>query len=169
MIPKRIPASRAAFVRGLQLSLRASVAAAVSLAIAQAAGLQYPIYALIAAVMVSDLSPAQTRKLALRRVVATVIGAACGIAASLTLPADTLSIGVGILVAMLVCNLLRTPESAKLAGYVCAIIVITYATDPWWYAFYRLVETVIGIAVAWLMSLVPKLVDAEGDAPTASN
>jgi uncharacterized membrane protein YgaE (UPF0421/DUF939 family) len=168
MIPIRIVRSRAAFMRGLQLSLRASVAAAVAYALAQFLKLEYPIFALIAAVIVSDLSPARTRRLGVQRLIATVIGVACGIAASITLPGGIISITVSIMAAMLICHVLHAPDSAKVAGYVCGIIVIAYAADPWTYAFYRFVETVIGMAVAWLISLIPKLFATDSDGPAAS-
>jgi uncharacterized membrane protein YgaE (UPF0421/DUF939 family) len=165
MIPIRIVRSRTALVRGLQLSLRAAVAAAVAYALAEILKLEYPIYALIAAVIVSDLSPARTRRLAVQRLIATIIGVACGIAASIALPGGIVSIAVSIMVAMLICHVLHAPDSAKVAGYVCGIIVIAYAADPWWYAFYRFVETCIGMAVAWLISLIPKLFATDSDGP----
>jgi uncharacterized membrane protein YgaE (UPF0421/DUF939 family) len=150
-------------MRGLQLSLRAAVAAAVAYALAEILELEYPIYALIAAVIVSDLSPARTRRLGVQRLIATIIGVACGIAASIALPGGIVSIAVSIMAAMLICHLLQAPDSAKVAGYVCGIVVIAYAADPWSYAFYRFVETVIGMAVAWLISLIPKLFATDSD------
>jgi uncharacterized membrane protein YccC len=49
----------------------------------------------------------------------------------------------------------------KIAAYLCALIVINFSDNPWHYAFYRFIETVLGIVVAWAISLVPKLLDIE--------
>jgi uncharacterized membrane protein YgaE (UPF0421/DUF939 family) len=143
---------------GIQLALRASVAAGLSLAIAKFLQLQFPIYALIAAIIVTDLSPAESIRLGWRRLVATVIGAVCGATLSMVLPASSWSIALSILVAMISCHLLRTPEVVRVAGYTSAIVAFSYGVDPWHYAFYRLIETGLGICVAWAISYVPKLV-----------
>jgi uncharacterized membrane protein YgaE (UPF0421/DUF939 family) len=156
------------FARAVQLSLRAAVAAGLSLALARVLNLEYPIYAFIAAVIVTDLSPAQTSRLGWRRLVATVVGASCGAALSGSLPPGSWTIALGVLIAMLVCSLLRMQEGAKVAGYICGIVMLSYGAEPWLYAFYRLLETALGIGVAWVISLVPKLVrlDAsDGETP----
>lgn len=48
---------------------------------------------------------------------------------------------------------------AKVAGYVCALIILNSGDDPLVHAWHRVIETVLGIAVAWLLSLVPRLVE----------
>jgi uncharacterized membrane protein YgaE (UPF0421/DUF939 family) len=45
-----------------RLSVRAALSAGLAVAIAELVRLPYPIYALIGAVIVSDLSPAKTRQ-----------------------------------------------------------------------------------------------------------
>jgi uncharacterized membrane protein YgaE (UPF0421/DUF939 family) len=147
--------------KGAQLSVRAAVAASLALVLAQLLNLEYPIYAFIAAVIVTDLSPSQTRRLGLRRIVATVVGAACGAALSSVLPPAPWAIGLGVLAAMLLSNLLQVDEGAKVAGYICGIVLLAYGSEPWSYALYRLIETILGIIAALLISLVPKLIRVE--------
>jgi uncharacterized membrane protein YgaE (UPF0421/DUF939 family) len=149
------------FAKAVQLSVRAAVAAGLSLALARMLNLEFPIYAFIAAVIVTDLSPAQTRRLGWRRLVATVVGATCGAALSGALPPGPWTIALGVLVAMLACNLVRMQEGAKVAGYICGIVMLSYGAEPWAYAFYRLFETMLGIGVAWAISLVPRLIPGD--------
>jgi uncharacterized membrane protein YgaE (UPF0421/DUF939 family) len=40
---------------------------------------------------------------------------------------------------------------------LCAIVLLEHTENPWFYAMWRFVETVLGIGVALLVSLLPKL------------
>lgn len=148
-------------IADLQLAVRASVAAAVSLLAADLLDLQYPIYAFIAAVIVTDLEPGQTRELGMRRILSTVIGAATGAALAFLLPPGPVSIGVAIFAAMMLGNLMQVRGGAKVAGYICGIVLLDHSSQPWIYAIHRLAETLIGVAVAWAVSYVPKLLGRE--------
>ena len=148
---------------GGQLAVRAALAAGISLAIARALNLDSPIFALIAAVIVTDRNPAQTRKLAIRRVISTAIGALCGVALAHVLGPSSSEAAIAIFVAMMLSIAVTQLGDPKLAAYLAALIIINYGDHPWHYAFYRFVETVIGIVVAWAISLVPKLLDIEDD------
>jgi uncharacterized membrane protein YgaE (UPF0421/DUF939 family) len=145
----------------LQLAVRASVGAAASLLLADLLKLQFPIYAFIAAVIVTDLDPGQTRELGARRLVSTVIGAATGAALTMLLPPGPLTIGISIFVAMMLGSLLQVRGGAKVAGYICGIVLLDHSSQPWVYALHRLAETLIGVAVAWGISYVPKLLGSE--------
>jgi uncharacterized membrane protein YgaE (UPF0421/DUF939 family) len=146
---------------GVQLALRAAVAAGSSIAIAQVLKLEHPIYAFLAAVIVTDLVPSQSQHLGLRRLLATVLGAICGATLSPILAPSPWGIGIGVLVAMLMSQLSRAQDAAKVAGYICGIVVLDHGVEPWHYAFYRLIETALGVVVAWLISYVPKLIRIE--------
>jgi len=141
----------------LQLATRAALAAGMAVEIAELLRLDFPLYALIGAVIVTDLSPAQTRHLAVRRLVGTLVGATVGATCSTYLPPGSLAIGSGILVAMFLSHVLRLQAAATVAGYVCGIVVLDHGHHPWVYALHRLVETVLGIGAAVLISHFPKL------------
>ncbi len=140
------------------LALRAAFGSGLSVALAQVCKLEYPIYALIAAVIVTDFSSVKTRELGLQRIAGTVVGATCGAVLQSILQPSAWAIGVGILVAMLICNFSSVRGGAKIAGYICGIVMLAHGPKPWSYALFRLIETGLGIGVAWLISLVPSLV-----------
>jgi uncharacterized membrane protein YgaE (UPF0421/DUF939 family) len=142
----------------LQLAIRASLAASLAYWAATACGSEYAIYALIAAVVVSNLSPQETRKLAGPRLVGTVVGAVGGAVATYVLPVGPIGLGVAILVAMLTMFLLHLQAAAKIAGYTAAIVMFTHTGDPWIYAAERAFDNVLGIGAAVLVSYLPKLI-----------
>jgi uncharacterized membrane protein YgaE (UPF0421/DUF939 family) len=144
-------------IASLQLAARAASSGGFALALAQLLRLQYPIYALIGAVIVIDLSAARTRELALQRIAGTILGAAVGVAFSVSLVSNPATIGLGIFVAMCLCYPLRLHGAEKLTGYVCGIVMLDHAGAPLVYAGHRVLETLLGVGVAILVSLVPKL------------
>jgi uncharacterized membrane protein YgaE (UPF0421/DUF939 family) len=144
----------------LRRSARCAVAAGAAIAIAEALALPFPLYAVIAAVIVTDPSVVETRRLAAPRIGGTIVGASLGAALSPVLPAGPLAIATGVFVAMALSHGLRMPSAARLAGYVCAICLLQQSAAPWSYSWWRFVETVLGIGVAVLASLVPPLVPA---------
>jgi uncharacterized membrane protein YgaE (UPF0421/DUF939 family) len=146
---------------GVQLAFRAAVGAGVALAVARSLNLDTPIFALIAAVIVTDRDPAETRKLAIRRVISTAIGGICGVALAQVLGSSSWEAALAIFIAMTLSIAVTQLGDPKIAAYLCALILINYAGNPLHYAFYRFIETVLGIVVAWAISLVPKLVHLE--------
>ena len=89
-----------------------------------------------------------------------------GAALSMVLPHGAWTVGLDILVAMLLCHVFRVSEVVRIAGYTSAIVGFSRGIDPWFLALDRLVETGLGIAIAWLISCVPKLLgSASKDQP----
>lgn len=148
----------------VQLAVRASAAAGISVAVAQALALAYPLYAMISAVIVTDPDPVTTRQQSWRRFLATLIGAGVGALLSPFLHLRPLLIAVAILITMLLCHVFRLGASGRVAGYICGIVVLDFSDQPWDYAWHRLLETTLGIAAALLVSLVPRLYRAHDEA-----
>jgi uncharacterized membrane protein YgaE (UPF0421/DUF939 family) len=144
-------------IHDVQLAIRAALAATIAYWAATYFESQYAIYALIAAVVVTNLSPQETRKMAGPRLVGTVVGAVGGAVATLVLPVGPLALGAAILVAMLTMYLLGMQAAAKISGYTAAIVMFTHAGDPWLFAAMRAFENVLGIGAAVLVSYLPKL------------
>ena len=144
----------------IQVSVRAALAAGFAIAIAQFMRLQFPLYALIGAVIVTDLSAARTRQLGLSRFAGTVLGGALGALGSAALGyflhLHSLAIGLGILAATLLSHLLHLKDAAKVAGYVCGIVMLNHFDQPWSYALQRVIETVLGIGMAVVVSFIAK-------------
>ena len=155
----------------LQVSVRAATAAGLAVAMAQVLRLEFPIYAMIGAVIVTDLSAARTRQLGWTRMAGTILGAVFGAAIS-PLGANhdlgAIVLGAGIFASMFTSHLLRMKDSAKVAGYVCGVVLLTHSDHPWSYALYRGVETGLGIAAAFSVGMVPKLLRIEMDRPDSA-
>ena len=119
-----------------------------------------PIFALIAAVMCIQPYTGNMKAIAQRRVIGTLIGAGWGVA---TLLLEQYALGMEepdgwlhYLIAALGCGIviyftvwLRLAEMAQFAGIVFLIVVITQAgsENVFLYAYHRLVDTLIGLAI----------------------
>ena len=137
-------------VGAIQISVRAALAAALAFWVAELLGADYAIYALVAAVIVTDLSPAKSRRLAVQRMAGTIIGAVT------VLPNGPVALALAIFGAMMVTQACRFEISAaRVAGYVAAIVMFAFRDDPWRYAFDRAWETLVGIGSALIVGLVP--------------
>ena len=140
-----------------QLSLRAALAAGLAVAVAALLHLQHPVFALISAVLVTDLAPSRTRALAVPRFAGTALGTLLGACLAAWTPHGPWLPVVGVFAGMFLSYLLRLRGSARLAGYMCAIVVVNVGQDPWAHALHRMFETVLGIGAALLVSLMPTL------------
>lgn len=89
-----------------------------------------------------------------------MIGTVLGAVLSLALPPGAFTIALGIFLTMALSHMLRLPEAARIAGYLCAIVLLEHTAEPWVYAFWRFAETVLGIVIALLVSMAPKLLSA---------
>jgi uncharacterized membrane protein YgaE (UPF0421/DUF939 family) len=149
-------------IAALRPSTRAALAAGLAVAVARLSRLPFPLYAMIAAVIVTDISAAKTRRLGLVRLVGTVLGAALGaLIAPFFPPGAWWGIGLGVLAAMFLSRVLHLHDADKVTGYVAGIVMLDHGDHPWIYAFHRTMETALGIGLAVLVSLVPRLISID--------
>ena len=154
-------ANRQSWVSGLQLPVRAGVAAGLAVIAASLLHLRFPLYAMIGAIIVTELSSAETRRLGKSRLLATIVGAAIGALLAMSSQAGPVMIALGTAGAMFLMHGLGLAGGARVAGYVCGIVLLEHHDSAWTYAGLRVIETVHGIAAALLVSVVPKLLKAE--------
>ena len=140
------------------MALRAAAGASIALAAARVLDLDRPVVAFTAAIIATDLFPAQSRELGLRRLGATVLGGVVGAGLGSLLLPTSWTLAAGVLVAMLLAHLFRASEAARVAGYICGLILIDSSASPWRDALFRMIETALGVSVAWIISYVPKLI-----------
>ena len=140
------------------LGCRGAIAGVCAVAVALVLKLPYPLYALIAAVLVSDASMATVKALGGQRLIGTLIGAMTGAILSMLCGNALYGMGLAILIALLCCHKAGLREAAKFAGYVAGLIVLEHTHSPWRYALDRLIETSIGIIFAYLVGILFQLV-----------
>jgi len=145
--------------RPLIIGLRSAFAAVASVEISRCFGLQYPLYALIGAIMVTEYHGEETRQQCLIRFLGNVLGIIAGGLLGTLLGAYPWVIGLATFVMVLICYYTDFAAAAKLSAFVAALTVMDHSQTPWLYGRDRILETVIGIGFAVLMSLaipVPK-------------
>ncbi len=136
------------------LGVRAALASVVAVGIAQSMKLTYPLYAVVAAVIVTDVSSQKTQESGVQRLLGTALGAAAGPLFVLALGDSLPVVGAAIVTLIFVCYVAGYGEAAKLAGYVAGLVVLDHSDAPWTYARDRFVETSLGIVLAIVMSLL---------------
>jgi uncharacterized membrane protein YgaE (UPF0421/DUF939 family) len=136
---------------GLQIGLRAALASLLSAWVALRLGMDYPIYAVIAAIVVTDPSPQVTRRTGLLRLVGNIIGAGLGGGLGSLLGHSPLVMAGGVLISILLCELIGLKDAAKITGYITGIVILFHGDSPWAYAWARFIETSIGLGFAILV------------------
>lgn len=145
---------RRRIAEALLLGVRAALASVAAVAIAQSLNLTYPMYAVVAAVIVTDVSSRRTQDSGVQRLLGTALGALCGPIFVLWFGDSLAVVGSAIAALIFVCYVVGYTEAAKLAGYVAGLVVLDHSQAPWSYARDRFVETSLGIVLAIVVSLL---------------
>jgi len=150
-------------VAALSFALRAALASVGAVTCARALHLRDGMYALIAAVIVSDAAPEAIRHLGYHRLLGTAVGAVLGGILAMLCGHALWAIGLAVFLTILVCQFSHFKDAAKVGGYIAGVVILGYAAAPWRYAWDRFLETVLGIAFAMLVCFILPVPEAPAD------
>ena len=143
---------------GLQIGIRASLASLLAAWVALRLGMDYPIYAVIAAIVVTDSNPDVTRKMGFSRLMGNMIGACLGALFGTFLGHSALAMAGGVLFSILFTDLIGLRDTQRITAYITGIVILFHGDSPWLYAKDRFIETTIGLFFAVLVSVVMEVV-----------
>lgn len=139
-------------------NIKTSIAVLLSFLVFRFIGREYPIYACIAAVICTKDTVQNSFEISRDRLIGTLVGGIIG-AFFLKIIANTgagisfeFIASLGIVVVIYLCNLINEKGSVSLACVVYLLIVLNFkgsdGAAPYTYAFNRMVDTTIGIALS---------------------
>lgn len=134
------------------MALKMAIAATVACAIAQVWHLEYPFYAVIAAILVIGPTTGNTFNQGVQRVLGMVIGVIAGIAFALLWGNTPWAVASSSFLAIFLAYVLNLKDAAKLSGFLSVTIILNQQGTPWSFAAGRLLESTLGIGVAIAVS-----------------
>ncbi|WP_159434240.1 FUSC family protein [Peptoclostridium litorale] len=130
-------------------NIKTATAVFLCVATSNALGMEYPFYAAIAAVISMKTSMANSFKVGKNRMMGTAVGALTGLLFALIQPGNAILCGIGMVVLIYICNVLKWNDSVTIAGIVfMAIMVNMDGKNPFEYSISRLIDTFMGISIA---------------------
>jgi len=137
--------------------LKTALSVSICLLLARLFAYPPPVYACIAAVIVTKETVESSLKMGIARVSATLVG---GVMALVWLFFDLQRvpyleiplIGIGILVTLYFCLIIKEPDAAALACVVFLIITLQHPYDKHMFALVRVCETIAGICISLVVN-----------------
>ena len=139
-------------------TIKTAIAVTLSVFISQLLKLEYPFYAAIATLISMQSSVYETFTVGRNRMFGTFIGAVFGLVGSLISPNNAILCGIGVIVVIYLCVLLKWPKAVIIACVVFLVIMTNMGgRNPWIFSASRLIETFLGIVIAVIInySVVP--------------
>jgi uncharacterized membrane protein YccC len=136
----------------LLLAVKTTAAAGICYWLAKLIGLQEGYWGSISSIIVMQSNVGSTVTASRDRLVGTLIGAA--VAAGFLLVSQSIwAYLLAVVTAMVICSLLGLKNSSRLAGVTVTILMLVHKTGSnWTLASARVIEVLLGIVVALLMS-----------------
>jgi uncharacterized membrane protein YgaE (UPF0421/DUF939 family) len=134
-------------------NIKTAIAVFICVIVSKIFRFEYPFYVAIAAVIAMQSSVADSFKAGKNRMLGTFIGALIGLFMALIKPGNAFLIGIGIVIVIYLCNLLKWKDSISIACIVFAAIMLNLKEEnPWLYSLNRLIDTFVGIGIAVLVN-----------------
>lgn len=134
-------------------TIKTAIAVSLSIFIAQTLKLQSPFFVGIAAIISMKASVSESLSIGKDRMLGTVFGAIVAIIFSYIAPTNIISIGIGIVIIIYICNLLGWGKAIQISTMVFLVILLNYTEGSRInYAIYRTMDTLIGLIIGTLIN-----------------
>lgn len=130
-------------------NIKTAIAVVLCVLISRILKLEYSFYAAIAAIISMENTVTTSFHTGKNRMLGTLVGAGIGFLCAAILPGNAIICGIGIIIVIYICNLLKWSKSVSIACVVfMAIMVNLNGKNPFFYSLNRILDTFIGITVA---------------------
>jgi len=135
-------------------TFKTGLAVAITLIICEWVMATNPFFAAISAIFAMESTVEGTLKVVRDRLFGTILGAAIAIGFTMILAQTSITIGLGVILVISICNALKLQGTIKIASIVfLAIALGAHEGNQLNYAFYRTIDTLIGLMVSTLINL----------------
>ncbi|MBW4698824.1 MAG: FUSC family protein [Aphanocapsa lilacina HA4352-LM1] len=132
----------------LKIAVKSGAAALITDLGARLIGLADPTWAVVSAVIVMQANLGSSFGASQQRLVGTAVGAFLGALIGSLVVFNSLVLGAGITLAILVCAALRVYESFRIATVTLAVVLLAGSASPWLFGLERFIDVTLGILVA---------------------
>lgn len=144
------------FLHSTSLIWKAGIAAAIAWEVAKWTGSLYPFFAPLAAILCVQVTVEDSVMKGYQRVAGIIIGVIIAYFFVKYAGVHSWSIGLMIIMGLGIATLLKMPASAVSQAGVSALLVLTVGTgaDDFSYGIHRILETIIGAAIAVIINML---------------
>jgi|GEM_PF-932570 len=132
--------------------IKTGIAVALCIGIAQLLKFKYPFYSAIAAVIAMQATIEGSLKTGVNRMKGTIVGAVTGYVFALVAVRSPWWTGLGLIVNMTILKFMKWYEAMSIASIVFIAISVNLTGQPLDYAFNRILDTGLGIIIAYLVN-----------------
>lgn len=115
--------------------------------------IEYPFFVAMTAILSMDVTAINSIKIGRNRIFGTMIGATVGLTMALIDRGNPILCGIGTIVMIEICNLLKLKGAIGIGGIVMMAIMVHTKDGIFFYALNRTLDTFIGATIALLVNI----------------